>query len=284
MVKRSIAPLNRIVAGLARRRETCGSVIHRRDRVRVIVLMARDACGVRQVVVIVQVTIGTLPRRHRVCAGKRESRTAVIECRIQPGGCVVALLATLRKVRRNVVRVGRALIVLEVAANASVRRQVVVIVGMTVGTLPRRYRMHSCQGEVRIAVIKRCVRPRSGVMALLTGLREVSRDVVRIIRSLIVLQVAGYTCSAAEVVIVVDMTIRALSGRNRMSTAERKSHRTVIELRIQPGIRAMTVIASRGEHSRDMVGITCSLEVLGVAGIALRRHCLELACRCALVA
>lgn len=102
--------------------------------------------------------------------------------------------------------------------------------------------------------------------------------------SLIVLQVAGNAGRAAQVVVVIDMAIGALPGRNRVSSAERKSYRTVIELRTQPGIGAMTVIAGRGEHSRDMVGIAGRLEILGVAGIALRRHCLELAGRCTLVA
>ena len=75
---------------------------------------------------------------------------------------------------------------------------------------------------------------------------------------------------AAQVVTVVDMTIRALPRRNGVSSAERKSHRAVIEGRVQPVVGAMTVIAGRGEHRRDMVGIAGTLEILGVAGIALR--------------
>ena len=103
-------------------------------------------------------------------------------------------------------------------------------------------------------------------------------------RSLIVLQVAGNASSAAQVVIIVDMAIRTLPGRNGVSSAERKSHRVVIEGRTEPGISAVTVIAIRGEHCGNVVGIARALEILGVAGIALRRHCLKLAGRCALVA
>ena len=173
MVKRSVAPLDRIVAGLTGRWETRRGVIHWRGCIRVVVLMARDACGARQGVVIVHVAISALPRRHRVRPGKRESRTTVVECRVQPRACVVTLLAGLRKIRRDVVRIGRSLIVLQVAADASVRRQVVVVIDMAVGTLPRRHRVHSRQREIRAVVIKRGVRPRGGVVALLATLREV---------------------------------------------------------------------------------------------------------------
>ena len=159
VVKRSIAPLDRIVAGLTRCRETGGGVIHGRDRVRVVILVTRNAGSARQVVIVVDMTISTLTRRYRVCTGKRKPCAAVVKRRIQPGTCVVALVTSLRKVRCNVVRIGRALIVLEMAAGAGVRCQVVVIVDMTIGTLPRRDRMHPRQGEIRAVVIERCVRP-----------------------------------------------------------------------------------------------------------------------------
>lgn len=102
--------------------------------------------------------------------------------------------------------------------------------------------------------------------------------------SLIVLQVAGNAGSAAQVVIVVDMAIRTLPRRNGVSCAEGESHRVVIEGRIEPAVGAVTVIAVRGEHCRNVVGIARALEIFGVAGIALRRHGLELACGSALVA
>ena len=82
VVKRPVAPLHCVVASLTCRWETRGSVIHGRDRIRVVILMTRNACGARQVVVVIRMAIGTLPRRHRVCAGEREPRTAVIERRV----------------------------------------------------------------------------------------------------------------------------------------------------------------------------------------------------------
>lgn len=173
VVKRPVAPLDRIVAGLARRREICGSVVHRGDRVGVVVLMARNARRAGQAVVVVHVAIGTLPRRYRVRAGKGKSGAAVIECRIQPRSCFVALLAGLWEVRGDMVRICRTLIILEVATDARVCRQVVIVVDMTIGALSRRDSMHSRQRKVRVVVVKRGVRPRSDVVALLAGLGEI---------------------------------------------------------------------------------------------------------------
>ena len=48
---------------------------------------------------------------------------------------------------------------------------------------------------------------------MLAGLREVRRHVVRILRALVVLQMATDACRGGEVVIVVDVAIGALPGR-----------------------------------------------------------------------
>ena len=70
------------------------------------------------------------------------------------------------------VRIGRPLIVLQVTAYARVRRQVVVVVDVTVGALARRNCVQSGERKVREAMVERCIRPRSDVVALLTGLRK----------------------------------------------------------------------------------------------------------------
>lgn len=174
VVKRPVAPLDRIVAGLTRRRKTRGRVIHRGNRIRIVILVARNARSARQVVVVVYVAIAALPWGNCMGTGERESCTTVIERCIQPRRCVVALFARLGEVGRNVIGSGCALVIRQVAEDAGIRRDVVaaVFLVVTVGTLPRRHRMHSCQGKVRIVVIKRSVRPRSSVVALLAGLRK----------------------------------------------------------------------------------------------------------------
>ena len=51
-----------------------------------------------------------------VSLDQREAGRGVVECRIQPGAGAVALLAGLREIRRHVIRIRRALKVIQVEA------------------------------------------------------------------------------------------------------------------------------------------------------------------------
>ena len=112
VVEGAVSPEDRIVTSLTSGRETRGDMVYRRSGVVVVGLVARYAGRVRDVVVIVDVAICALPRRHRVRSSQGESRAVVIESGVQPRRCVVALIAPLREIRRNVIRVGRSLVVL----------------------------------------------------------------------------------------------------------------------------------------------------------------------------
>ena len=114
------------------------------------------------------------------------------------------------------VRIRRALIILEMAADACRGGQVVIVVNVAIGALARRYRVQAGQREARVVMVEGCVHPVRGVVALLAGLREVRRHVVGIGRALEVLQVAGHARRAGQVVVIVDVTICALSRRHRM--------------------------------------------------------------------
>ena len=74
--------------------------------------MSRDASRVCDVVVVVDVAIGTLPGRNGVQSGERESRLGVVVACRRPTAGRVADLARLREVPRDVIRILRALIVL----------------------------------------------------------------------------------------------------------------------------------------------------------------------------
>ena len=132
VVEGRIGPEHGVVAGFAGRREA--RMRHRRGRVVVIGLMARHTRGAGQVVVIVDVAIRTLPRRGRVRPGQREPRAVVVERRVQPGRGAVAGIASLREVRRHVIRIRRALVILQVTGDARRAVQRVVVVNVAVRT------------------------------------------------------------------------------------------------------------------------------------------------------
>ena len=275
MVEFRVDPRHRVMTGLARRRETC--VWHRADRIAVIVLVARNARRAGDVVVVVDVAIRTLPRRHRVRSGQWKCGLGVIEGRRLPRGRVVAEFASLREPALHVVRVGRALEVFQVARNARCRRDVVVVVDVAFRALPWRHGMRSSQRKVDRAVVERGRRPRRCGMALLASLGEGCRDVIRVRRALKVFQMARHASRACKVVVIVDVTVGALCRRHRVPSGQGKACRGMIELRVQPAVRPVTLLASDRELARDVIRIARTLEVCRVARIAVRRHGLELA-------
>ena len=106
------------MTGFARGRESGGGV-RRIGRSSVILLMARIAQRAVQRVVVIDVAIGAQARRNRVIPRERESGAVVIERRVRPSACAMARIASLGEVRGHVIRIGRTLIVREVAADAS---------------------------------------------------------------------------------------------------------------------------------------------------------------------
>ena len=147
VVEGAVGPMNRVVASFTGCRKCCRDVIHRRLGGVVIGLMAGYASRAGQVVVVVDVAVGTRPRRHRMRTRQRETGCAVIERRTLPRRRAVALLAGLREIRRDVIGVRRSLVVRQVTGHAGGTGQVVVVVDVTVNTRPRRYGMRTGQRE-----------------------------------------------------------------------------------------------------------------------------------------
>lgn len=121
--------------------------------------MARDAGRGRQIVVVVDVAVRALAWRHRVQTGQRESGAVVIERRTEPRARVMALLAGLREILRDVIWIGRALEIFQVAGHTSRARQTVVIADVAIDALSRRHRVRSGQRKTCTAVIERGVEP-----------------------------------------------------------------------------------------------------------------------------
>ena len=189
VIELRVRPLHRVMALLARSREP--GVRHRGYRVIEVVLVAADACGAGDIEIVIDVAIGTLPRRNRVRTRQRKARLRVIESRRLPGCGGVAGFAGLRESAAHVVRVRGSLEILQVTRHASRAGQVVVVIDVAIGALPRRNRMRARQHKIHRGVIEFRRLPRRSGVALQAIRREVGRDVVRILCALKILEVAG---------------------------------------------------------------------------------------------
>ena len=134
--------------------------------------MAADtsSIGAGQVVVAIHMALRALHAAVR--AGEREAGGRMIEGGRRPGGRRVALLASLREARGNVIRIRRALEILQVAADTSRigAGQVVVAIHMALRALHAA--VCAAQREARGRVIEGGARPGSRSVALLASLRE----------------------------------------------------------------------------------------------------------------
>ena len=196
--------------------------------------MAADAGSVRtgQIVVVVDMALGAL--HGGVRAAQREAGGGVIEVRTRPRGGVMALLTGLRETRTHVVGIGRALEIFQVAADTRRVRAGQVVVPVHVAAAASQRGMSAHERESSRGMVKCRTSPGSGVVALLTGLREPGADVIGTRRSLEVFQVAADTrgVRAGEVVVVVDVTLRALYVRVR--AGQREARRGMIKSCVCP--------------------------------------------------
>ena len=200
-------------------------------------------------------------------ASQGESRLGVIElCRL-PRARVMAALASLRESLLHVVRIRRALEILQVAGDARGCRQIVISINVALAA--RHRSVCAGQREARRRVVKARSRPGRRVVALLTSLREAAAHVVRIRRPLEILQVArgAGRVGAGQVEIVVRVAL--LAGYSRVGPGQGEAAGRVIELGIKPGIRAVALFASGREPGGHVTRVRGLLIALGVAGVAL---------------
>ncbi len=235
---------------------------YRRGRIIVVGLVTTHAGRAGQVVVVVDVAVGAGTWWHCVRARQRETCAGVVEGCVHPVGGVVTTIASLREIRRNVIRTRRSLIVLKVATHAGGAVEAVVVVHVTICASSRRYGVQAGQREACAVVIEGRVHPVRGVVAGIAGLREIRCHVVGTGGALEILQVAGYAGSACQIVITVDMAIGAGTRWHGMQAGKRKACGGVIERGIQPRACAMALLASLGEIRCDVIGIRGALEVL----------------------
>ena len=215
-------PIGRAVANGTSGGEPRGHMI-RAVRSRVIGFVTAVAVGWNGCVVVVHVAVCAWNRGMR--PGQREARVVVIEGRRHPRCGVVANIALLRKSYGDVARIVRVLEIRQVARHAGCIGQFVVGVDMALTALHAR--MGSGQGPAGRGVIERSGSPVTGAMAHFALLRQSGRNVIRVRRTLVILQVATHAGGGSQVVVAVGVALRALHADMRAS--ERESRLRVIE-------------------------------------------------------
>lgn len=120
----------------------------------------------------------------------------------------MADVTLLREAHRNMIRIIGVLKICEVAAYASRAGQSVISIRMALTALQRR--MEAGERPSGGRMIKFRGGPIRRAVAYLTLLRESRRNVIGIIRTLEILQVATNACCGAEVEVPIDMAQGAL--------------------------------------------------------------------------
>lgn len=148
VIKLPVRPKHGVVALLACDRERRCHVIYRGKRRVEVLLVARNTSSGGNRVILVDMAIGALARRHGVRSCQREPGGCVIEGRRLPRGRVMAGLAGLRESLLRVIGIRSVLVILQVTRYARICAQVVVVVDMAIRTLARRNCVRSREREV----------------------------------------------------------------------------------------------------------------------------------------
>jgi len=265
VIERAIHPVDRVMALLTGRREIGGDVIHGRRRVVVVLLVTTHTGGDRDVVVVIDVAIRTLPRRIGVHAGQRKSGLRVIEACRRPTAGGVADLAGLRDALLHVIGVGGAGVVGQVARYASRDSNVVIVVLVAIRTLPRRIGVHAGQRKSGLRVIEACRRPTASGVADLAGLRDALLHVIGVGGAGVVVQVARYASRDRNVVVVVFVAVRALPWRHGVHARQRERGLRVIEVCWRPAVGGMAGLAGLSKAQLHVVRIARPCVIVQVA-------------------
>jgi len=112
-------------------------------------------------------------------------------------------------------------------------------------------------------VIETSISPAHGAVANLTGLRHPGLHMVRISSALVILQMAGHTGCIGEVVIAVDMALRA--GRSGVRPCKRKPGVGMVETGVGPRVRVVASCTGSRDARRFVVWIGRAVVILHVA-------------------
>ena len=90
----------------------------------------------------------------------------MVERRVHPRAGGMALVASLREIRRHVIRIRRALEIFQVARDASCATQREVAVDVAIGALARRHGVQPGQGKAGCGVVKFRIAPLHRIVAV----------------------------------------------------------------------------------------------------------------------
>lgn len=133
------------------------------------------------------------------------------------------------------------------------------VIGVRVALAALQGSVRPGQRPARGRVIECGRRPRGCVVTDFTLLRETRRDVIRIVGSLEILQVTTHASRIADVVVSVQMTLRALHAR--VGPGQREAGLRVIERCRHPCRRAVAHLALLRDARGGVIGIRSSLKV-----------------------
>ena len=174
------------------------------------------------------------------------------------------------------VRVGRFLEILHVAARTRRGRQVVVAISVTIAAL--QLGVSTRNREAHGSMIEARRLPRGCVVAVLTCLWESKRNVIRIRGFLERRHVTPDTVGGRPFVLATHVATQAVE-RGMGSGQGVTSHLQVIETRAEPGRDGMALLASTRKPRSEMVR-RCGLLISSrMAGIAFKRESLKLSNR-----
>ena len=245
------------VARLASLREAAAHVIRIR-RALEIFQVTGHARRAGQVVIIVDVAVGALARRHGVTARQQETCGGVIEAGRLPSRRGVALQAIRREIGRHVVRIGRALEILQVTRHAARAGQVVVVVRVAIRALPRRYGVTARQQETCSGVIELSVEPVVAGMARVAGGGKLCGDVIGIGGGLKVFEVAGSASRRHRLELAVGRALVAgVAVHGGVRPSQRKSVIVLLDLldRNLPSAHRVTSLAIRPQLPLVNIGM-----------------------------
>jgi len=180
---------------------------------------------------------------------------------------LVAVLARGRESRRDVIRLLRAVVIIEMAARAQTRRA-----GINAVLVARRAglrRVHAREREREVTEDALMPRRVVELVAVLARGRESRRNVIRLFRSVVIGQVtAGAQTRRAGIDAVL---VARVAGLGRVHAGQREG--LVSETSLRPGVvgQAVARLAGDGEVRRDMIGIGGAVVIGAMAGRAVAR-------------